>query len=198
MKKLIGLVAAIAVTAALALPVASGAAGGNGTMAGGNEGTAGGNGGSQRASAQDMKFVREATMIDLYEIKGGEAAMKQGTDSSVTKLGEDLSRDHSSSYKEAEEVAKATGAAVAKAPSAKMKTELAKVGAMKGTAFDKAFATAQIVGHKEAIAKAKTELSKGSSKMVLALTKKDLKMYEMHLKESQAVLAEMGGTKAGE
>jgi putative membrane protein len=183
MKKLTALVAALAVAASLSVPALGGAAG---TMNGG-----------QKASKIDQRFLLESMQTDLYEIKGGEAAQKQGSSSAVKKFGELLARNHSMAYANGKKVAMSVGATVPKKPSAKMTAELQKVGAMKGAAFDKAFAKAQIVGHEAAIFKANNEIEHGSDKTVVALASKDQKMYEMHLKDAERVMRQLSGMSGG-
>lgn len=195
MKKLIALVTAFAIAAALALPAAGGAAGGTtgGKTNGGN-----GGGGGQKTSKADERFLLEALQTDLFEVKGGEVAQKQGQSQGVKKLGKVLSRDHAISYAQGKKVARKVGAPVPKVPSAAQKAELQKIGAKKGAAFDKAFTAAQIVGHEKAIRKADAEVKGGSDAVVVALAKKDRKMYEMHLEEAEEVSQELPGGKGGE
>jgi putative membrane protein len=146
-------------------------------------------------SKADMAALEEGLRIDFYEIKSGEMAQEKGTDPSVVKLGETLARDHSSAAANDEKVAKKVGAPVPKGPSPKMMALLKKLGGLKGAAFDKAFLAAEVKGHLEAIKKAKAEIAKGTSPLIVKATKANLKMYEDHLRMARA--AQQEGSSAG-
>jgi putative membrane protein len=176
MKKLMMLFAAVLALVVVAIPATAGAA-----KAGGSEG-------SSRASKADATWLLEASGADLFEIQAGQLAMKQGQSAAVKKLGETLARAHSRTYGEGKKLAAKVVATVAKNPSAKMKVQLQALGTKKGAAFDKAYATLMIKSHEVSIAKANFEVQHGSNAMVLAAVRKDLKMYEMHLKMAEAVM----------
>jgi predicted outer membrane protein len=78
-----------------------------------------------------------------------------------------------------------------KAPSAAMMQKMKALAAKKGAAFDKAYAQQMVIGHEESIEKATNEIENGSDKLVVTAAKKDLKMYEMHLKAAEKVMQEV-------
>jgi putative membrane protein len=176
MKKMMVLFAAVLALVVVAVPTSAGAA-----KAGEGES-------SNRASKVDATWLLEASGADLFEIQAGELAMKQGQSPAVKKLGETLSRAHSALYADGKKLAAKVVATVAKNPGPKMKAQLQALGTKKGAEFDKAYATLMIESHELSIAKASFELKHGSNSMVLAAVRKDLKMYEMHLKMAEAVM----------
>jgi putative membrane protein len=173
MRKLIALVAAIAALASITVTASAPAAESTG------EGT---------VSAQDKAWLKEAIQTDHAEEIGGKAAKIKGQSKAVVKLGEKLALAHASSYHQHAVMAKAMGAPVPRGPSKLEQTELAKVAAMKGHAFDMAYAKSQIKGHLIAMKGAKKEIAMGSSRNVIIAAETAMQMYVMHLKWSEAVL----------
>jgi putative membrane protein len=104
------------------------------------------------------------------------------------KLGETIARDHSEAAARNKPKARQAGATVPTKPSAAMQAELKKLEAAKGSAFDKAFVTAEIKGHKKSIKAAEVEIADGKSRAVVQIAKQALKMYEMHLQMAEAAL----------
>lgn len=181
MKKMIALVAVLAAAAMLMVPA-------SGFAANPMTGTQGGGG---KVSKAGKTFLVEAMQTDLMEIKSGQVAMKQGKSQSVVKLGEMLSRAHSTLYAEGKKLAAKLGVPAPKAPSAAMMQKMKALAAKKGAAFDKAYAQQMVIGHEESIEKATNEIENGSDKLVVTAAKKDLKMYEMHLKAAEKVMQEV-------
>jgi putative membrane protein len=177
MKKMITLFTVLATAAAvLVVPVA---------------GAAKGNAGGGQVSKNDKVFLVGAMQTDLMEIKSGEVAMKQGKSQGVVKLGEMLARAHSKLYGAGRKLANELGVPVPKKPSAAMTKMMNALAAKKGAAFDQAYAKMMAMGHEEAIEKATNEIEAGSNKLVVAVAKKDVPIYEQHLRAAEKVIREL-------
>jgi putative membrane protein len=167
MKKLITLAAMLLAATALLAIAAGGAAAGKGQKS--------------QLSGLDEEWTTAALQGDLFEVKGGELAQKQGQSQAVTQLGARLSSDHSKSYAMGSKLAKSLGIEVPTEPTYPEKWELQTIGEMNGSAFDKGYTSLERLDHKQDIEDAKTELEDGSDKAVKALARMDLKMYREHL-----------------
>jgi putative membrane protein len=168
MKKLITLAAALlAATALFAIPAGVAPAAGKGHKS--------------QVSGLDEEWTTAALEGDLFEVKGGELAQKQGQSQAVSQLGALLSSDHSKSYAQGRKLAKKLGIEVPTEPTYPQKWELQTVGEMTGSAFDKGYTSLERLDHKQDIEDAKSEIEDGTNGAVKALAKMDLKMYREHL-----------------
>jgi putative membrane protein len=177
MKKIMMMFTVLVAAAMLAVPMAGAA---NGTSGGG------------QVSKNDKVFLVGAMQTDLMEIKSGQVAMKQGQSQSVVKFGEMLARAHSRLYAAGKKLAGQLGVPVPKTPSAVMMQKMKALAAKKGAAFDRAFAKMMVMGHEEAIEKATNEVQAGSNKLIVGTAKKDVPIYEQHLRMAEKVMKELG------
>lgn len=170
MRKLITIALALLATTALLGLMAAGA------------GAAGkGRGGRTKVSGLDEEWTMAALEGDLFEVKGGKLAQKQGQNPAVKQLGERLASDHGESYAKGSRLAKKLGIEVPSEPTYPEKWELQTVGEMSGSAFDKGYTSLERLDHKQDIEDAKEELEDGTNPQVKALARTDLKMYREHL-----------------
>jgi putative membrane protein len=149
--------------------------------AGGASAAGQGHGGKAVVSGLDEEWTTAALQGDLFEVKGGETAQKQGQSQGVKQLGALLSSDHAKSFALGSKLAKKLGIEVPTEPTYPQKWELQTVGEMSAGAFDKGYTSLERLDHKQDIEDAKTEIEDGSNKAVKALAKMDLKMYREHL-----------------
>jgi putative membrane protein len=178
MKKMMVMMFSVLVVAAMLVVPAAGAANGNG-------------GGGGQVSSKDKVFLVGAMQTDLMEIKSGEVAMKQGKSQGVVKLGELLARAHSKLLGAGGKLARELGVPVPKTPSATMMQKMKALASKTGSAFDRAYAKMMVMGHEEAIEKATNEIQAGSNKLIVAVAKKDVPIYEQHLRDAEKVMKEL-------
>jgi putative membrane protein len=141
-----------------------------------------------RASAGplDQHYLMNGIEGDHFEIQGGALALGKGQCPAVTRLAKRLKADHSKSLAEAVKLARTLSVSVPKTPSPSMQWELQQVGAMTGTAFDKAYATLELRDHIEDIQNTTEEMTKGRTAAVRASARKELPMLRAHLALSRA------------
>jgi putative membrane protein len=132
-------------------------------------------------SALDEEWLTASMEGDLFEVKGGEIAMKNSTNGGVIELGKKLKSDHAETYADAKKLAKRLGVEVPTEPTYPQKWELSQVASVSGSQFDSAYTSLEALDHKQDIKDAKTELEDGSNKLVLAAAREDLMMYREHL-----------------
>jgi putative membrane protein len=144
-------------------------------------GAAGAAAGSSKVSALDEEWLTTSLQGDLFEVKGGKIAVQNGVKSAVKGLGEKLQKDHAESFEVGAKLAKRLGIEVPKAPTYPEKWDLSQVGSMKGSSFDKAYTSLEVLDHMQDIKDAKTEIAKGTNKAVIADAKEELPMLREHL-----------------
>jgi predicted outer membrane protein len=145
-----------------------------------------GTGGSASArgsgvSGLDEEWLSTSLQGDLFEVKGGQTASQNSSNSGVQQLGKKLMSDHKMSYADGSKLAKKLGVEVPKSPTYPQKWELGQVGKLSGEAFDQAYTSLEALDHMQDIKDAKGEIADGTNKMVIAIAKQDLAMYREHL-----------------
>jgi putative membrane protein len=132
-------------------------------------------------NAQDRAFLVAAHQSNLTEIAAGKAAQAKATTSVVREHGQLFITDHTKLDASLQTVAKNLGVTLPTTPNAAQQATLASVSAKSGSAFDSAWLTSQLAGHKAAKADGVKELASGSDATVLALDKTAAPVVQMHL-----------------
>lgn len=132
-------------------------------------------------NAQDRAFLVAAHQSNLTEIAAGKAAQAKATTDVVRQHGELFIRDHTRLDASLQTVAKNLGVDLPSTPNAAQRATLASVSAKSGSAFDSAWLTSQLAGHRAAKAAGATELANGSDASVLTLAKTAAPVVQSHL-----------------
>lgn len=149
-------------------------------------------------SAQDRAFLVAAHQSNLTEIAAGKAAQQKATTSAVREYGATWIGDHTRLDASLQQVAKTLNVSLPSAPNAKQQATLASVSAKSGAAFDSAWLTSQVAGHRAAKADGAKEISTGSDASVLNLAKTAAPVVQMHLTMvEQATGTAPSGVNAG-
>ncbi len=141
-------------------------------------------------NAQDRAFLVAAHQSNLTEIAAGRAAQQKATTDVVRQHGQIFIRDHARLDASLRQVAQQLNVDLPGEPNAQQQATLASVSAKSGAAFDQAWLTSQLAGHRAAKALGQKELSAGSDASVLALAKAAAPVIQMHL----SMLEEATGT----
>jgi putative membrane protein len=149
-------------------------------------------------NAQDRAFLVAAHQSNLTEIAAGQAAQQKATTDVVRQHGQIFIRDHTRLDASLRQVAQQLNVALPDAPNAQQKATLASVSAKSGAAFDQAWLTSQLAGHRAAKAAGQQELAGGSDAAVLGLARTAAPVVQMHLSMlEQATGTAPGGADAG-
>lgn len=146
-------------------------------------------------SSQDEAWLKGAHQVNLEEVKGGTVAQQKGTTATVRSIGRTLASDHRMFDTKLTALANGLSVSLPSSPSGEQRAELARVGAMSGSAFDRAFVQAEITGHKMAISQTQTEISQGSSPQVVRLARTALPVLQKHLSLLQRAAAQLPPSK---
>ncbi|MEV0201002.1 DUF4142 domain-containing protein [Nonomuraea sp. NPDC050691] len=134
-------------------------------------------------SKQDKRFLRLAHQGNLTEIAAGKVARIKGADATVRSIGAVLVTDHTRLDEAVKEVAGRLDVRLPAQPSKKERAALRHVSRLSGRAFDRAWLTAMIEGHRQAIRLGEQELRDGSSPAVKELARASAPVIRKHLDE---------------
>ena len=142
----------------------------------------------KRLSGLDERWLKLHIETNLFEIAGGQAALKKATSDEVRELAAHLVADHTAALAEATALAEKLGVEVPTAPAPLQQWALRVLDTFTGPDFDRWFAELQVEGHRQAIMEAQTEVAKGCNRKVRRLAAASLPVLEEHLAEAQAAL----------
>jgi putative membrane protein len=133
---------------------------------------------------KEMKFVNEAAMGGMAEVKLGQLAVEKGSSEDVKKFGQMMVDDHTKANDELK--------SMAQSKQIDLPTDLGKhqkmydkLAAMSGSDFDKAYIDAMVKDHKEDVSLFEKEANKGDDAELKAWAAKTLPTLQMHLQHAQ-------------
>jgi putative membrane protein len=142
---------------------------------------------SGSVSAADRGFVDKAAAGGMAEVAAGELAQQKASSDSIKSYGKHLVDDHTKANDELKEIAGTKGVDVPSAPDAAHETAMAKMQALSGADFDRAFKAQMIADHQKTIGLFKQEASAGKDADLKAFAGKTLPTLQEHLKMAQAL-----------
>jgi putative membrane protein len=148
-------------------------------------------------SAQDKAFLVAAHQSNLTEIQAGKAALQKSGNDVVRRHGQLFIRDHTRLDADLSKVAGALNVDLPSQPSAAQQATLASVSAKSGAAFDAAWLSSQLAGHRQAKADGQRELSQGSDAQVKKLAQTAAPVIQMHLDMLEEATGPVSGVAAG-
>lgn len=114
-------------------------------------------------SDQDSRFLATAHQGNLAEIAAGTAAQEKGRTGVVRSIGALLVTDHTRLDTAVRDTARELGVRLPAQPTPEQRAEQARLAALTGPAFDRAWVAAMIQGHRAALAAGEQELRSGSA-----------------------------------
>jgi putative membrane protein len=152
---------------------------------------------AQGAKPTDPQIAHIAYTAGVIDVTAAKQAIKKSKNKAVVSFAKDMVRDHEAVNKQALALVKKlkvtpedndTSRTLAKQATAKQ-AELAK---LKGTAYDKAYATNEVAYHKAVIGALETQLIPASSNAELkSLLQTGVKIFQGHLEHAEHVAAEL-------
>ncbi|MCW2881305.1 MAG: hypothetical protein JWQ95_5405 [Sphaerisporangium sp.] len=132
-------------------------------------------------SEQDRHFLRQAHQGNLAEIAAGKTAQDKGESDTVRSIGAILVADHTKLDTSLKRTARRLGVSLPSEPSAEQKAEHERLASLSGSAFDRAWITAMIEGHRGALGLGRQELQTGSSPDVKGVAESSAPVIQGHL-----------------
>lgn len=142
--------------------------------------------GNAMAGTADTAFLADAIKGDNAEVANGKLAQAQGMSQKVKDFGAMLVTDHGAHKDKVAALLTGAGGTATDEPSDEGKAAMAKLQALKGADFDKAFKAAMIDDHTKDIAKY-TKQSMSSDAATAQLAKDTLPTLKKHLEAAKAL-----------
>jgi putative membrane protein len=152
---------------------------------------------SAAPSPQDTTWMVAAHQSNLTEIAAGQAAQQKATSQQVKDLGAMFIQMHTALDADLTAAAKTLGVSLPDAPTASQQATLASVAAKSGAAFDSAWVTSQIAGHRTTLAATQKEVSSGSDATVVKLATAATPVVQQHLTALLALPEAPSSVQAG-
>ena len=158
----------------------------------------------QKTPAASLAFAKKVANANAFEIKSSELAQDRAQSDEVKSFAKQMVTDHTKLGEEFKSAVQAANISPAPQdePSRKQKEALAKLEKAHGPAFDKAYLTAQLKGHKEAVSVLRKYARKGHTPQLKEFAQKALPVVEQHLTQvkelsSRAIAGTQDKTGAG-
>jgi putative membrane protein len=142
-------------------------------------------------SSKDKNLTMTAAEAGMAEVKFGQLAEKKATHPEVRQFAQQMVKDHSAANKELAAWARTKFLPLPPQLNAKHRAEYAKLTALSGPAFDKAYMQGQVADHKMAVAlhrKGNKQADNGDLKNFFA---KHTPHIEMHLQMAEQIFQKL-------
>lgn len=144
------------------------------------------------ADSPDAAFYKNAAQGGMAEVELGNLAQKNGKSQSVKDFGAMMVKDHSAANEKLKSVASAKNVALPSSPSVGQMATKAKLEALSGDAFDKAYIKDMTKDHEEDIKEFNKEAISGKDPDAKAYAASTLPTLEEHLRKIQSIAASSG------
>lgn len=143
-------------------------------------------------STQDTQYLQAVHQVNLFEITAGNLAQQKGQNQQVKDLGKMFVTDHTQLDQTVQSTAQQLNVQLPADPTADQQKVLDRLNNLNGAEFDKAWVTAQLAGHVQAIQATQTEISQGSEQSVVQLAQDALPVLQAHYDELVALAQTLG------
>jgi predicted outer membrane protein len=143
-------------------------------------------------STQDTQYLQALHQVNLFEITSGNLAQQKGQNAQVKDLGKQFVTDHTQLDQTVKSTAQQLNVQLPNNPTADQQKVLDHLNTLSGAAFDKAWVTAELAGHVQAIQATQTEISQGSEQSVITVAQDALPVLQAHLDALTALAQTLG------
>jgi putative membrane protein len=137
-------------------------------------------------SAADRTFVTEAADGGLAEVQLGQLAEQKATSAQVKEFAQRMVRDHTQANQELIQLGKSENLNVPTQLDATHKSEMDRLTAMTGNAFDAAYMQHMVQDHQKTVTEFQKQAQSGSDPALKAFAQKQLPILQQHLQMAQA------------
>ncbi|MGW4156435.1 DUF4142 domain-containing protein [Micromonospora chersina] len=143
-------------------------------------------------STQDTQYLQAVHQVNLFEITAGNLAQQKGQNQQVKDLGKMFVTDHTQLDQTVQSTAQQLNVQLPSDPTADQQKVLDRLNNLSGAEFDKAWVTAQLAGHVQAIQATQTEISQGSEQSVVQIAQDALPVLQAHYDALVALAQTLG------
>ena len=142
---------------------------------------------------RDTDFVKKMVKGNQAEVDAGNLAVKNGGSDEVKKFGQKMVDDHSAMLKDVTQLAQDLNIKASPEPSSKDRAKMAKMEALTGDAFDRAYVADMVKDHKADLADIKDESMNGANPQVKDAAAKAMPIVQGHLEMIESIQKNMSG-----
>lgn len=146
-----------------------------------NRNTGGAKGTQAGMNEQDHKFMMDAAAGGMMEVELGRVAAQKGTSDAVKQFGQRMVDDHSKANEELMSLASSKGMTLPTALDDKQQKDVAKLSAMSGAEFDRAYAKMMLKDHEKDVKEFERQSTKSGDPELRAFVTKTLPTLQEHL-----------------
>ncbi len=152
-------------------------------------------------SPQDRVFLKNALEGGMAEVQLGQLALQKSNNAGVKQFAQKMVDDHTRMGDQLKPIAQQIGLKIPDGPSKKDKATIAKLQALNGDDFDKAYMKDMVKDHKGDLADFHSEADQGSNLAVKGAATQYAPIINQHLQMAQEIsqktdaMASNGGTK---
>jgi len=139
-------------------------------------------------SGADKTFATEAAHGGLAEVQMGQLALQKASSPEVKEFAQRMVTDHTQANQDLMQLAKAENLTLPTQLDPKHKSEMDRLSAMSGNAFDAAYMQHMVQDHKKTVADFQKQAQSGSDPALKSFAQKYLPIIQQHL--------QMAGTSA--
>ena len=137
-------------------------------------------------SSADKTFATEAAHGGLAEVQLGQLAEQKASSPKVKEFAQRMVKDHTEANQELMQLSKTEKLNLPVQPDAKHKTEMNRLSAMSGDAFDTAYMQHMVQDHEKTVADFQKQAQSGTDPGLKSFAQKQLPILEQHLQMAQA------------
>lgn len=152
-----------------------------------NSGATGEQTGMANMTASDHDFMMEAVMGGMEEVELGRVAAQKGSSDAVKQFGQRMVDDHSKANSELMSLASSKGVTLPTALDEKHQKEVAKLSAMSGAEFDRAYSKMMLSDHNKDVSEFEKQSTKATDPDLKAFASKTLPTLQEHLSMAKAL-----------
>ena len=147
-------------------------------------------------SPQDMTFVEEAAISDMYEIQAGKLAQDHAKDNGVKQFGNHMVTEHTKTSDAMKTMAQQKSVTLPTKLDSAHQQKLVKLRGLQGEQFDAAYLQDQIDGHQQAVALFRTQAEKGQDPDLKRFAEQTLPALEQHLRQVRDLRPNVASTSS--
>jgi putative membrane protein len=143
-------------------------------------------------AATDSDFLKSAARANMGEVSAAKLALSKSSNDQVKQFAQKMIDDHTAMEQQVQQIASSLKVTLPTEPSKADKAEAAKLQALSGPEFDKAYINAQVKDHKKVLAEMKQQNLSTQNPQVKELTGQGSQTVQEHLNMAQKLQSQLG------
>jgi len=146
-------------------------------------------------SSDDSMFASQAARNNMEEIELGKLALARASAADIRNFAQRMVDDHSKTTDDLNELASEIGETLPSALTDTDRAQLAHLAALEGIDFDRAYMTASVDSHRDALSLFEMEAASGDKPELKKFATKNLPMLKLHFDMAKHVADSVGVTE---